>query len=72
MSYKFTETIKQTPRWPVLIKQTRKAMKMTQAEFGSLFGVSYVAVSLWEAGKRDVPGEVCWFLYQRELRKVKK
>lgn len=48
-------------------------MKLSQAEFGKLFGVTYVAVGYWEAGRNDPPADVTWWLYQRELRKwVKK
>lgn len=52
------------PKWGEIIKQKRTELGETQAEFGARFGVTYVAVSLWEAGKRDVPGEVTWWLVQ--------
>lgn len=35
---------------PELIRATRKAIKRTQHQFGTLLGVSNVTVARWEAG----------------------
>jgi len=50
------------PKWAELIKQKRTELGETQTEFGSRFGVTMVAVSLWESGKRDVPSRATWWL----------
>ena len=60
------------PKWAEMIYNARKNLGETQAEFGVRFGVTYVAVSLWETGKRDVPGEVTWWLVTEGKRYVKK
>lgn len=49
-------------RWSKYIKQARTSRHETQAQFGSRFGVTHVAVSLWESGRRDAPSEVTWWL----------
>lgn len=54
--------------WAKLLKQKRRQLGETQAEFGKRFGVSFVAVSYWEAGKRDIPGEVTWWLSEHMPR----
>lgn len=59
-----TGSVSDAPLWGELIRKKRTELGETQAEFGERFGVTYVAVSLWEAGKRDVPGEVTWWLVQ--------
>lgn len=69
---KLTQGMKQTPRWGTLIKQKRRRLKETQAEFGARFGVTYVAVSLWESNKREAPYSVTWWLYKELLGKMGK
>ena len=34
--------------WPLLIKQLREAMLLTQNELASILGVSFVSVNRWE------------------------
>jgi len=48
-------------KYPEKIKEARRMMKQTQAQFGKRFNVSLVAVSLWENGKREAPYEVLYF-----------
>lgn len=50
-------------QWPTLIKQHRKALKLSQAAYGLLFGVSQVAVSDWESGKSEAPYIVTWTVH---------
>lgn len=72
MSFKFTQQMKQKPNWAKLICADRKKRKMTQPEYGAMFDVTYAAVSDWERGVTDPPGEVTWYLYQQELKRWKK
>jgi transcriptional regulator with XRE-family HTH domain len=51
-----------TPQWAELIKQKRKQLGESQTEFGKRFNVSHAAVSQWESGTNDVPGEVTWWV----------
>ena len=53
-----------SPKWAEIIKQKRKELGETQAQFGARFGVTYNAVSAWENGIADPPGEVTWWLVQ--------
>lgn len=49
-------------KYPNMIKEARvKHCKQTQKEFGKRFGVTEVAVSLWESGKREAPYSVLEF-----------
>lgn len=41
---------------PERVKEIRKILKMTQAEFGELFFQSAVAVEKWETGEREISG----------------
>ena len=55
------------------IKETRRMLRQTQSVFGKRFGVSAVAVSLWESGKREAPYEVlsfCEEITQRTGEKI--
>lgn len=52
------------PKWPEIIKQKRLELGESQATFGARFGVTYNAVSAWELGKSEPPGEVTWWLVQ--------
>ena len=60
----FTQSIKQTPRWNTLIKQTRRRLKESQRAFGERFGVTQSAVSDWERGMTYPPADVTWWLHQ--------
>lgn len=60
------------PKWGELIRTARENLGESQAQFGARFNVTYVAVSLWETGKRDVPGEVTWWLTNEGRRYAKK
>lgn len=60
---KLTESMKQTPEWGPLIKARRKELGWSQAALGAVYGVSHAAVSDWESGKSDPPGEITWWLY---------
>lgn len=42
-----------TSCFPINVKYLRKLHKMTQTEFGRLFGKTYGTVSMWEAGTRE-------------------
>lgn len=42
----------------MLIKNTRKLYRESQATFGKRFGVTATAVSLWESGDREAPYKV--------------
>lgn len=53
--------------WGTSLKIKRKQLRETQTEFGKRFGVGAVAVSLWEQGKRDLPGEVTWWLTKNPI-----
>lgn len=55
------------PRWAELIKQKRKELRENQTIFGARFGVSYAAVSQWELGEANPPGEVTWWLVQEGM-----
>lgn len=50
------------PEWGRLVYERRIALNETQTQFGARFDVTATAVSLWEAGERDVPGKVTWWL----------
>lgn len=63
---------KQTPRWPTLIRQERKRLKLTQKDFGFQFGVTGQAVALWETGINDPPSSVCWYLFRRQEEKLER
>lgn len=43
---------------PLMIKTCRLLLGIDQKEFGLRFGLSGVAVSLWESGKREAPYKV--------------
>ncbi len=47
--------------FPQAINRKRHTLRETQLEFGARFGVSNVAVSLWEVGKRQAPYRVLEF-----------
>lgn len=63
---KLTMQMKQTPRFPAMIRKERKRLKLTQQQFAEMFGAeSATAVSLWESGKREAPYCVIWYLYKQ-------
>lgn len=39
-------------------KQTRKALKMSQADLAKVLGVTVTAVARWERGERPISGPV--------------
>lgn len=51
------------PKWPEIIRQKRKNLGETQAEFGKRFKFSQVAVSDWERGVSEPPAVVTYWLY---------
>ena len=63
--------------WSLKIEGARRGRKLSQAEFGRLLGVSAMAVSRWERGVAEPPGEtyirlgnladdsLCWFFWKR-------
>ncbi len=65
------------PEWALKIEGVRQKRKLTQADFGRQFGVSAMAVSRWERGVAEPPGEtyirlgnladesLCWFFWKR-------
>lgn len=62
---KLTGQDKNPPNWAPLIRHYRLKMGETQTEFGKRFGVSPVAISLWESARRDPPGVVTWWVYMQ-------
>lgn len=52
---------------PVKIKTKRTSLRETQAQFGSRFGVSAMAVSYWEKGLREAPYAVIEFTQNVKL-----
>jgi DNA-binding transcriptional regulator YiaG len=59
---------------PQQLKERRKALGLSQAEFARAVGVSSdVTVRRWEAGSRDIPGAVSVILHlAREFPDVAK
>lgn len=62
---KFTEAQKHKALWPTLIRNERKRMQVSQAEFGRMFGVTHSTVHHWEKGTASPNSEMCWYLYRR-------
>jgi len=52
---------------PQSIKRTRQRLRLTQASFGTLIGVSTDAVRAWEAGRR-VPSQLARVALEQALR----
>lgn len=69
VTMKLTQSIKQTPRWATLVRQARNRLKLSQEDFGKLFGVSQASVSDWERGINEPSGDVTWYLYQQATKK---
>jgi DNA-binding transcriptional regulator YiaG len=53
------------PKWAEIIKKIRRTLRENQTQFGQRFAVSHAAVSDWERGVTDPPGEVTWWLVQQ-------
>ena len=53
---------------PELIRSIRALYRETQGEFGSRFGVSGAAVSLWESGKREAPYRALVFVLELDRK----
>jgi len=53
---------------PQQIKEKRKDLGETQAQFGKRFGKSHAAVSEWESGKAEAPYVVIEFCLVRSVK----
>lgn len=55
------------PQWHQLLKAARTDLGESQKKFGERLGVTESAISRWEAGKRDMPSEITWWLHKGVL-----
>jgi transcriptional regulator with XRE-family HTH domain len=65
------------PAWLLKIETLRRSRQLNQSEFGAQLGLSAMAVSRWERGVAQPPGEVyirlgnlagyplCWFFWEQ-------
>ncbi len=51
----------------ILLKEVREQLRENQTIFARRFGVTATAVSLWEAGKRDMPHEAVNFVLEKSI-----
>jgi DNA-binding XRE family transcriptional regulator len=55
--------------WAKALRDKRLQLGETQKQFATRFGVTYVAVSLWETGLRGLPDRVTWWLVKNPARR---
>lgn len=61
-----TQAHKSKPGWDGIVRRKRASMRLTQVEFGKLFGVTREAVSQWETGATQPGPEVTWWFFRQE------
>ena len=68
----FTVQHRTNPHWDTLVRQKRRKLRETKAEFGRRFGVTGQAVLYWETGRNSPPNVVTWWLYLDAIKVGKK